>query len=170
MKTSIIATGYSLKGVDLNKIEGHKIAVNYAFKYFDYDLLCAFDDPIKYGFPVDERLHTNILYVDKHKLDCSGWYRGKSPIMVKDDTRQIFGRSGSLFCAINVAFKLGFKELHIYGADMELSEDNYCHFYDKEPIPRGALLNRYVLQFKRHRNTKKDFMRQLERDEQIIWH
>jgi hypothetical protein len=90
--------------------------------------------------------------------------------MVKNETKEIFGKSGSLFCAINVAFKLGFKEIHIYGADMALSEDNFCHFYDEEPVPLGKLYNRYQLMFKKHKKTKLDFMRQLAKDEQIIWH
>jgi hypothetical protein len=169
MKTSIICTGYSLKGVDLSKIEGHITAVNYACRYVDYDLLCAFDDPVRFGFPVDNRLHTNQIYVDEHNLDCHGWYRGKSPALVREGS-EIFGKSGSLFCAINVLIKLGFKEIHVYGADMALSEDDYCHFYDTKPVPKGRGYNKYITIFKRHKDTKEFFMRLLMEDEKIIWH
>jgi len=50
MKTSIIATGASLKDYDLTQIKGHKIAINYAYKYVDYDMLVALDDPKRFGF------------------------------------------------------------------------------------------------------------------------
>jgi len=161
MKTSIIATGYSLKGKDLNKIEGHKIAVNYAFRYVDYDLLCAFDDPIVHGFPVDEKLHTNYIWVDKYNLNCNGWSRQqRRDCLVFQDNNEIFGRSGSLFCAINVAMKLGFTEIDVYGADMELT-DGYCHFYDEEPVKDKMKIRHYLSSFERHKHTKKVFLSML---------
>ena len=172
MKTSIICTGYSLKGVDLSKIEGHITAVNYAFKYVEYDLLCAFDAPIKYGFPVDERLHTNQLYVKQSNLKCHGWFRGRNDNLVRTSTiaREIFGRSGSLFCAINVLIKLGFKEIHVYGADMKIS-DGYSHFYSTEKLlSKEPQYKAYERSFERHKKTKELFMSQLLDDEQIIWH
>jgi hypothetical protein len=172
MKTSIICTGYSLKGVDLSKIEGHITAVNYACRYVDYDLLCAFDDPIKYEFPVDNRLHTNQIYKDKYRIDCNGWFRGRSYNLVRNSliAREIFGRSGSLFCAINVLIKLGFKEIHVYGADMCLT-DGYSHFYSTKKLnPKGLPFKMYERSFSRHKKTKALFMSQLLEDEQIIWH
>jgi len=171
MQLNIIATGYSLKDVDLSKIERPIMAINYACNYVDYDYLAAFDDPVKYNFPIDDRLHTNIEYVRKYNLDCHGWSRkARRDKLVIDSSIEIFGRSGSLFCGINVALKLGFKELHIYGADMKLT-DGYCHFYDKEEVLDKKHLWQYERSFKSHKKTKNLIMRQiLYTDIEIIWH
>jgi hypothetical protein len=159
-----------LKGVDLSKIEGHITAVNYACKYVEYDLLMAFDDPVKYDFPIDERLHTNIEYVKKHNLNCNGWVRKrhKSAMGLIRKPPYIFGYSGSLFCAINVLLHLGFKEIDVYGADMCLVDD-YCHFYDTEPVTDRVTLAHYNRSFKRHKQTKDLIMSQLLEDEVINW-
>ncbi len=154
------------------EFEGHVIAVNFAFKYVDYDLLCAFDDPRNHNFPCDERLHTNIEWVYKWKLNkwgVKGWSRKqRREGIVREEGIEIFGKSGSLFCAINVALKLGFKEIHVWGADMEL-KDGFCHFYDTER-PNHKQRTHYINSFERHKKTKELFMSQLLPDEQIIWH
>jgi hypothetical protein len=166
MKTTIICTGNSLRGVDLKSINGHITAVNYAFKYVDYDLLMAFDDPVKFGFPVDERLHTNQVYVDRDNLECNGWVRGRNPGIVREG-KEIFGKSGSLFCGINVLLKLGFKDIDIYGADMRFV-DNYCHFYDEQEVLQG-MRKHYWASFEKHKNTKILFEEQLKPDEKLTW-
>ena len=80
MELSIVATGASLKGKDLTKIPKPIMAINYAFKYVDYDYLAAFDDPKVHGFPVDDRLHTNYDWVHKYNLKCHGWNRKRRRI------------------------------------------------------------------------------------------
>lgn len=168
-KASIICTGYSLKGFDFDKIQGTRIAVNYAYKYFDYDLLMAFDDPIKYGFPVDERLHTNLIWKKKYKLEnCNVWDRIKSIKGIGRSGIQIFGGSGSLFCGIDVALRLGYNHLDVYGADMKLT-DGYCHFYDEQPETDKARIDHYNASFGRHQATKAIFMSQLQPHEKINW-
>lgn len=158
---NIIATGASLKGKDLTRIEGKIMAVNYAFKYVDYDYLAAFDDPIKYGFPVDDRLHTNYDWIRKYNLNCNGWSRKhRKRGLVLENNREIFGRSGSLFCGINVAFKLGYNKINVYGADMALT-DGYCHFYDEKKVDDQRLINHYERSFKRHKETKRLFLSQI---------
>ena len=162
MELNIIATGASLKGKDLTKIPRPIMAINYAFKYVDYDYLAAFDDPIRHGFPVDDRLHTNYDWVHKYKLDCPGWNRKRrSHVLINNASDEIFGRSGSLFCGINVAIKLGYKKINVYGADMQLT-DGYCHFYDETPVTDKHLKEHYERSFQRHEKTKNTFLMQLK--------
>jgi hypothetical protein len=127
---NIICTGASLKGFDLNSIEGYKIAVNYAYKYLDnYDMLVAWD---KMAWP-EERLHT----LAEHNLG-TGYkigYHGqldRRPMHVMDF-------ASSLMMAINIAFANGFKHVKVYGADMCFT-NGLVHFYDdKPPLPRVKL-------------------------------
>ena len=83
-----------------------------------------------------------------------------------DSSNEIFGRSGSLFCGINVAFKLGYTKINIYGADMELT-DGFCHFYDETPVASKHLKEHYERSFKRHRLTVEKFLSQLTDDQEI---
>ena len=164
MKTSIIATGASLKGFDFSKIKGHKIAINNAYKYIDYDILVALDDPKKHNF-IDDRLHTNKVWVDKYKLNCKGWERWNTKGINRDGKLTAF--NGSLFAAINVSLNLGFKEIDIYGADMALT-NGYVHFYSEE-LCNEKLKRHYNNTFKKHREWKKVFMNDLKKDEIINW-
>jgi len=164
MKTSIVATGASLKGFDFSKIKGHKIAINYAYKYIDYDILVALDDPKKLDF-INDRLHTNKVWVDKYNLNCKGWERWNTKGINRDGKLTAF--NGSLFAAINVALNLGFKEIDIYGADMTLT-NGYVHFYDKE-LCNEKFKRHYNNTFKKHREWKKVFMNDLKKDEIINW-
>ena len=167
MELSIVATGASLKGKDLTKIPKPIMAINYAFKYVDYDYLAAFDNPIQHGFPVDDRLHTNYDWTLKYGLRCNGWSRKhRSHGLVLENNREIFGRSGSLFCGINVAFKLGYTKLNIYGADMELT-NGFCHFYDKTPVASKHLKEHYERSFVRHQKTRDLFLSQLVDEQEI---
>lgn len=167
MELSIVATGASLKGFDLSTIPKPIMAINYAFKYVDYDYLAAFDNPIEHGFPVDDRLHTNYDWVHKYKLKCRGWSRKqRRQTLVLDDSREVFGRSGSLFCGINVAFKLGYKKLNIYGADMKLT-NGFCHFYDETPVQSKHLKQHYERSFVRHLKTKHLILTQMVDDMEI---
>lgn len=162
MELNIIATGASLKGKDLTKIPRPIMAINFAFKYVDYDYLAAFDDPIQHGFPVDDRLHTNYIWIHKHNLNCHGWNRTmRKDALLFDKTRHIFGRSGSLFCGINVAIKLGYKKINVYGADMALTDD-YCHFYDEEIVTDRKIKEHYERSFERHQKTKNTFLEQIK--------
>jgi len=164
MKTSIIATGASLKGFDFSKIKGHKIVVNNAYKYIDYDIFVALDDPKKLDF-INDRLHTNKVWVDKYNLNCKGWERWNTKGINRDGKLTAF--NGSLFAAINVALNLGFKEIDIYGADMALT-DGYSHFYSETPCTTHQL-NNYKRVFRRHRSHKALFESQLLEDERLNW-
>jgi len=165
MKTSIIATGASLKGFDFNKIKGHKIAVNYAFKYLDYDMLVALDDPKRHGF-IQPNLYTNQLWVTKHNLDAVGFK--KTGFKGIDRNEGCVGAcNGSLFAAINLALNMGFKEIDIYGADMALT-DGYSHFYSETPCT-SKQANTYKRVFNRHRSHKALFESQLLADEKLNW-
>jgi hypothetical protein len=164
MKTSIICTGASLKDFDFSQIKGHKIAVNYAFKYIDYDILVALDDPKRHGF-LQRDLHTNQLWADKYNHG-TGWK--KTAFKGIDRTEGCIGAcNGSLFAAINIALHLGFKEIDVYGADMRLT-NGYSHFYSEKPCDHRQKKN-YERVFRRHESHKLLFMSQLLEDEKITF-
>ena len=164
MKTSIIATGASLKDFDFSQIKGHKIAVNYAYKYIDYDFYVAMDNPHRHNFP-DERLHTHEMWAKKYNLNATPWT--KSPTKGINREGKITAYNSSLFAAINIALNLGFKEIDIYGADMCLT-DGYVHFYSETKCePR--LKKQYEKIFQRHKLYKQSFEIQLNDDEVINW-
>ena len=133
-------------------------------------MLGAFDNPVYHGFPVDERLHTNKRWIINHKLqNCHGWDRKHGcKGLVRTVGNRIYAGSGSLFCTINVAFKLGIKELDVYGADMELT-DGFSHFYSTKPVEDQALIRHYNNSFERHKTAKALFMKSLLPDEKINW-
>ena len=165
MKTSIICTGASLKGFNFRQIKGHKIAVNYAFKYVEYDMLVALDDPKRHGF-IAPNLYTNELWVKKYNLEATGFK--KTGFKGIDRTPGCVGAcNGSLFAAINVALNMGFKTIDIYGADMALT-DGYSHFYSEEPCTVHQQ-NNYKRVFRRHRSHKLLFESQLLEDERLNW-
>ena len=164
MKTSIIATGASLKDYDLTQIKGHKIAINYAYKYIDYDMLVALDDPKRFGF-----LQPN-LYTTQHWVKKYGHGTGFKKSSFKGIDREVGfvgACNGSLFAAINLALNMGFKTIDIYGADMALT-NQYSHFYSTEPCTSHQA-NTYKRVFRRHRSHKELFMSQLLEDETINW-
>lgn len=142
-KTSIICTGASLKGFDLSSIEGHKIVVNYAYKYIDYDMLVAYDDPKheKLNFPV-EKLHT----LENYNIGTG--YKEGYPKKLDRREGHVMQLNSSLFMAINIAFNAGFNYIDVYGADMKLI-DGYVHFYDTEPADE-KLVKHYERRFKKN--------------------
>lgn len=164
MKTSIIATGRSLKDFDFKSIKGHKIAINYAYKYVKYDMLVALDDPKKYGF-LQPNLYTTNHWVKKYG---HGTAFRKSSFKGIDRNEGFVGAcNGSLFAAINLALNMGFKTIDIYGADMALI-DGYSHFYSEERCS-DKLANDYKRIFARHRSHKALFESQLLEDERLNW-
>lgn len=164
MKTSIIATGRSLKDFDFRSIKGHKIAVNNAYKYVKYDMLVALDDPKKYGF-LQPNLYTTDYWSNKYKF---GTGVKKTNFKGIDRTEGCIGAcNGSLFAAINIALNMGFKTIDIYGADMALT-DGYVHFYSEEPCEH-RLVTQYQKIFSRHRLHKALFESQLLEDERLNW-
>ena len=164
MKTSIIATGASLKDFPLYTIKGHKIAVNYAYKYVDYDFYVAMDNPVRHQFP-DKKLHTHEMWVKKYNLSATPW--DKSPTKGINREGKLTAYNSSLFAAINIALNLGFKEIDVYGADMCLTND-YVHFYSEVPC-ETRLKKQYEKVFQRHKLYKESFMLQLKEDEKINW-
>lgn len=165
MKTSIICTGASLKGFDFSKIKGHKIAINYAYKYVDYDFYVAMDNPHRHHFD-GERLHTHEMWVKKYNLNATGYI--KTGFKGIDRTVGNVGAcTSSLFSAINIALNMGFKEIDIYGADMRLT-DGYVHFYADKPCDI-KLVKQYQRIFMRHQSHKALFESQLLPDEKLNW-
>jgi hypothetical protein len=166
MKTSIIATGASLKGFDFTRIQGHIIAVNYAFKYVDYDMLVAIDNPKKYGFKVDERLYTHECW-RKVLGDSCNYFKKKGCKGIDRREGYVTGYNNSLFAAINLALNMGFTEIEIYGADMCLT-DGYSHFYSTEVVTAKER-KVYDRVFHRCRSFKQSFEIQKEEWESITW-
>lgn len=123
MRTNIICTGNSLRGMDLNSIPGHKIAVNFAYKYCDYDEMVCFDNPKHHGFPED--CHTLVEY------GVGTGYELGSPHGIDRDPEKVIQINSSMIMAVNVAIHLGFKDIWVWGCDMEMV-DGYVHFYDTE--------------------------------------
>lgn len=165
MKTSIIATGASLKGFDFDKIKGHKIAINYAYKYVDYDFYVAMDNPHRHNFD-GERLHTHEMWVKKYNLNATG-YRKTGFKGIEREQGCVGAINGTLFSAINIALNMGFKEIDIYGADMRLI-NGFVHFYSEEPCTPN-LVNQYKRIFMRHQSHKKLIESQLLPDEKLNW-
>jgi len=167
MKTNIIASGYSLKDFDFDSLEGHTIVINHVWRYCKHDFIVGLDNPLKsdWGKGIDlTKVHTN----EAHKIpECVGYKKyGKG--LNRNQGYVSSEYHGSLFAAINIALNMGFKELHIYGADGKLT-DGYMHFFDEKPLPpveahrkRDMLIkfNRYVEAIKK----------QLLYDEQLIFY
>ena len=161
MKTSIICTGSSLKGFDLNSIEGHKIVVNQAYKYVDhYDILVALDNPSKFLWPTD-KLHTQSIWnIGK------GYQKVQKQTLIRD--LGYFGSNGySVFSAIEIALQHNYKHINIFGAEMKLI-DGYCHFYDKEPLEE-SMKDKYLFEFNHQRQIKDKLMKDLLPGERIKW-
>lgn len=164
MKTSIIATGASLKNYDFSKIKGHKIAINYAYKYIDYDMLVALDDPKRFGF-LQPKLYTTNYWGKKYGHDLT--FKKTKFKGIDRNPGCVGACNGSLFAAINLALNMGFKTIDIYGADMAIT-NCYLHFYSTNPCTTNEA-NTYKRIFRRHRSHKELFMSQLLPDEKLNW-
>ena len=169
MKTNIVASGYSLKDFDFSTLEGHTIVLNHVWMYCPHDFIVGLDNPktsewgIKAGIDLT-KLHTN----EAHGFDkCTNWKKyGKG---LNRNEGQISGEyNGSLFAAINIALNLGFKELHIYGADGKLI-DGYMHFFDEKPLTGRDVLKKSDM-FKKFNIYMSKIYTELRDDEKIILH
>lgn len=164
MKASIIGGGNSLRGFDLEQIDGFRIAINKAANYIDYDIVVAIDHPDilkKHGIPFDN-LHTQTKYGVGR-----GWTLTGTRQIVRHPER-IGNFNGSLFAAINIALNLGFNEIEVYGADGKIGDDGLIHFYDNEPAP-PELLTHYKDAFQRFNGFKNAINSQLLKTETIKW-
>ncbi len=134
MKTSIIALGDSLRGFNFDSIQGHRIVLNNGYKYLDYDLNVWYDEP------------PSKLFNHKHKLETlyrwGGNWISKGRPLNRENNNIVSSCNSSLVLSINIALKLGFKEIDIYGADGYCGE--YLHFYDKHPTNQQAYYNRLL--------------------------
>jgi len=167
MKTSIIATGRSLKDFDFSTIEGHKIVVNYASDYVEgYDIAVAIDNPKRHKFKIDERLYTHECWKPELGDRCN-YFKKKGYKGIDRREGFVTGYNNSLFAAINLALNWGYTEIDVYGADMCLI-DGYSHFYSTE-VANAKDRSTYNRVFHRCRTFKQSFMIQLEDDEQINW-
>lgn len=145
MRTSIIASGASLKGFDLNSIEGHKIGINHIFKYVDCDEIVCFDNPSIIGIPkeLEHKVHT----LKEHNFGTG--YECGSPHGFDRRERYVVQINATLFMAINVALHKGFKQIDVYGADMALT-DGYIHFFDEKKADE-KLIQHYERRFKKNK-------------------
>ena len=124
MKTSIIALGNSLRGFDFDTILGHKIVLNNGYKYVKYDINVWFDEPPAKLFDPNHNLET---------LYCwGGLWKHNGRELNRETNYTVSSFNSSLILAINIALKMGFKEIDIYGADGYVKD--YVHFYDKQPV------------------------------------
>lgn len=133
MKTNIVASGYSLKGFDFDSLEGHTIVINHVWRYCKHDFIVGLDNPLKtdWGVGVDlTKVHTN----EAHRIEECVNYKKQGRGLNRNEGFVSAEYHGSLFAAINIALNMGFKELHIYGADGKLT-DGYMHFFDDKPLP-----------------------------------
>jgi len=134
MKTSIIALGNSLRGFNFDTIQGHRIVLNNGYKHIKYDLNVWHDKPPSELFEVGHNLET--LY------SWGGEWKQKGRPLNREENNIVSSCNSSLVLAINIALKLGYKEIDIYGADGYCGE--YFHFYDKHPTNLRALHNRQM--------------------------
>jgi hypothetical protein len=160
MTTNIICTGNSLRGMDLNEIQGHKIAVNFAHEYCDYDEFVCYDDPRPHGFPVD-KAHTQI------EFGVGIGYHTGSPHGIDRRRDHLIQINSSLIIAINVAIHLGFKTIYVWGADNEIT-DGYTHFYDEERASE-ELIKHYNRRFKKNLLELGIVKKSLRADEKVIF-
>ena len=169
MKTNIVASGYSLKDFDFSTLEGHTIVLNHVWMYCPHDFIVGLDNPktaewgIRAGIDLT-KLHTNQAHGIK---ECVNWKKyGKG--LNRNEGHISSEYNGSLFGAINIALNLGFKELHIYGADGKLTA-GYMHFFDKAPLPPREQ-GKKVDMFRRFNIYLNQIYTQLRDDEKIILH
>ena len=167
MRTNIVASGYSLKDFNFDSLEGHTIVINHVWRYCKHDFIVGLDNPKKadWGKGIDlTKLHTNEAHGIK---ECTNWKTyGKG--LNRNEGYISSEYNGSLFAAINIALNLGFKELHIYGADGKLT-DNYMHFFDEKPLPPHVALKKRDMLTKFNRYIKA-IENELLNDERMIFY
>ena len=167
MKTNIIASGYSLKDFDFSTLEGHTIVLNHVWRYCPHDFIVGIDNPLKsdWGRGVDlSKVHTNEAHGIKETINYYKYGKGLNR------NKGYFSNeyNGSLFAAINIALNMGFKELHIYGADGTLT-NGYMHFFDEKPLTAREQGKKMDM-FRKFNVFMGKIYTELREDEQIIMH
>lgn len=145
--------------MDLNSIPGHKIAVNFAYKYCDYDEMVCFDDPRMHGFPED--CHT----LAEHGVGTG--YELGSPHGIDRAQGKVIQINSSMIMAINVAIHLGFKDIWVWGCDMEL-KGGYVHFYDDDRA-NDKLVKHYNRRFRKNEKELDIVKKSLRSDEKLYF-
>jgi len=130
MKITIIALGDSLRGFDFDTIQGHRIVLNNGYKYVAHDINVWYDKPPKEA--ISNKLETLKAY--------GGKWESKGRPLNREANNIVSSCNSSLVFAINIALKLGYKEIDVYGADGYCGE--YLHFYDDQPTSEQGLYNR----------------------------
>jgi len=138
MKASIIGTGDSLRGYDLDSIEGYRIGLNFTYRYTELDAIALYDDPRTWFKDApEEKVHTLRVYGGK-------WENIGSRFQFEE--WKVANINFSLIFAMNLAIHWGYKEIDVYGCDNYV--DEYLHFYDTEKIIPSER-NRYNVNFPR---------------------
>jgi hypothetical protein len=112
---TIIGGGPSLKGYD-GGFHGFVIGVNYAWKYFDLDMLVCYDK-VPDDFPEHETTTVN-----------GGKWQQKGPYLNKKEGF-VSIRNSSVAMAINIAWHMGYRKIYLLGCDGKVSDR--FHYYDK---------------------------------------
>lgn len=165
MKCNIIATGNSLRDFNFSTLEGFTIGINFAWRHCPCDIVVGLDHPIKHRWGIGlepEKIYTNKVHGIGNGLEKKGRGLQREKGYIAGDY------NGSLYAAIDVALSMGYKELHVYGADEDL-KDGYIHFYDEQPVG-GHMRRRYYATFDKFREYRKKVKQQLKEDEKIIFH
>lgn len=164
MKASIIASGASLKGFDLNSIEGYKLVLNHVYKYVDeYDGIVCFDSPniVKIPQELEHKTHT----LAEHNFGIG--YELGTPHGFERREGWVVQINATLFMAINIALLEGYKEIDVYGADMALT-DGFVHFYDeKKADPK--MIAHYERRFKKNKKEWELLSKSLLSDEKVAF-
>ena len=127
----IIGAGNSLRGVDLNKIEGKIMVLNHVWKYIDhYDYLVCWDSIKKINPLIDGRLETR---GNNNKIGGK-WTVSNSKKLICKTPGEIPNRASTIIMAINIAIQKGYKDIELLGIDNGIDSSGFVHFYDKEPI------------------------------------
>lgn len=163
LRASVIASGASLKGFDLETIGGYRIGINHVYKYVDCDAIVCYDSPEIIGIPkeLEHKTHTLIGY------NFGTMYDNGSPHGFDRRDGYVVQINASLFMAINVAIHKGFKDIDVYGADMALT-DGYIHFYDDKKADE-RLTKHYERRFKKNKLEWEMLEKKLLADESVTF-
>lgn len=127
---NIIATGCSLKNIDIDKIEGYKIGVNHTHKYFKLDELVWWDKEVEAVKLPNYNVHTLDVRTIRGNNIIKWTPKG---LGINRILGHISNQNSSVSMAINIAINKGFTKIFLFGVDNCLT-NGYLHFYDKEKL------------------------------------
>jgi len=138
-KVFIVATGWSLKGFDFDRLKGRNvIAVNEAACYCEFDYSVVIDTEITM---LKKNVQHRIPFLAKKPLISHHIptietpfnvivmeYSGSEGFEFEHNKVRTAGNSG--YMAINAAYHLGAKNVYLLGFDLGLSPEGEKYFYD----------------------------------------